>query len=78
MSVLKYYNNTTISWEPACLGAIGATGVAGPKGATGLTGATGAAATLSGQIAPTSDYDVRFNKFRLENFWYTKLNIRIG
>jgi len=45
MSVLKYYNTNTSTWDPASLGNQGATGATGPSGATGATGpvaATGA------------------------------------
>jgi len=43
MSVLKYYNTLTSTWEPASLGDQGATGATGPQGATGagVDGATG-------------------------------------
>jgi hypothetical protein len=43
MSVLKYYNTNTSTWDPASLGNQGATGATGYTGATGLgaTGATG-------------------------------------
>jgi len=41
MSVLKYYNTNTSTWEPASLGDQGATGATGPSGATGATGPTG-------------------------------------
>jgi hypothetical protein len=41
MSVLKYYNTNTSTWDPASLGNQGATGATGYTGATG-SGATGA------------------------------------
>ena len=41
MSVLKYYNTNTSTWDPASLGDQGATGATGPSGETGPTGATG-------------------------------------
>ena len=47
MSVLKYYNNLTSTWETAAMGKEGATGATGPAGATGagIDGATGATGT---------------------------------
>jgi len=46
MGVLKYYNESTSTWEQAIVGVQGSTGATGPAGdpggATGLTGATGA------------------------------------
>ncbi len=62
MSVLKYYNTNTSTWDPASLGNQGATGATGPNGATGsgATGATGligttglTGATGSGTIGAT-------------------------
>jgi hypothetical protein len=44
MSVLKYYNTGTSSWETAIVGAqgdTGATGATGPQGDVGATGSTG-------------------------------------
>ena len=41
MSVLKYYNTNTSTWDPASLGNQGATGATGPSGATGATGSNG-------------------------------------
>ena len=41
MSVLKYYNTNTSTWDPASLGDQGATGATGPSGATGATGSNG-------------------------------------
>ena len=68
MSVLKYYNTNTSTWDPASLGDQGATGATGPSGATGpvaatgatgLTGATGA--TAGGNIkSDLSKYDATF------------------
>ena len=45
MSLLKYYNAGTSSWEPLALGASGPAGADGATGATGPAGATGAGAT---------------------------------
>jgi hypothetical protein len=50
MSVLKYYNTNTSTWDPASLGDQGATGATGPSGATGPTGATG----IAGATGPGS------------------------
>ncbi len=42
MSVLKYYNTNSSTWDPASLGNQGATGATGPTGSTGSNGTTGA------------------------------------
>jgi hypothetical protein len=41
MSVLKYWDTNTSSWQVAIVGAQGATGATGPSGSTGATGPTG-------------------------------------
>ena len=71
MSVLKYYNTNTSTWDPASLGNQGATGATGPSGATGpvaatgatgLTGATGTGAmTLIGSYTAPAAQDWGFN-----------------
>lgn len=50
MSLLKYYNNATSTWEPL---ALGSTGPAGPTGATGVQGATGPAGGPTGPTGAT-------------------------
>jgi len=62
MSVLKYYNTNTSTWDPASLGDQGATGATGPSGATGATGPAGATgATAGGNIkSDLSKYDAAF------------------
>lgn len=58
MTVLRYYNANTATWDPAVLGPQGATGATGAasnvEGPTGATGATGAGATgATGIEGPT-------------------------
>lgn len=61
MSQLKYYNPSTLQWEPALVGAQGPTGPIGPTGAqgfgdTGPTGATGPGFNWYGAWSLTTSY----------------------
>jgi hypothetical protein len=70
MSVLKYYNTGTSSWETAIVGAqgdTGATGSTGPQGDTGATGSTGAdQQVLQGNW---------LNRCRLVQYWINTLQV---
>lgn len=54
MSVLKWYNPTTSSWEAVVVGAMGPAGPAGPAGPTGPAGAIGGAYTHTQGVASTT------------------------